>query len=225
MKRPIIPFLLAIIGSLVITVFGLSHALLERPPYARAVQGEQHPRPDSTREARNLRKGPIESGEDQDGAQRGADEGTEFWAAFLGYRLKVTDTLIAAFTALLFLATVALWLATRNLVRGAERTSEQQLRAYVYTETTPLRLDQANLGVETLIKNSGQTPAYEVRSWTETLLVAEPPPRGFVFKGAPKRRICRQLVTLLIPLVSISCIQSQTSSPPMRNGSPLSTDI
>jgi hypothetical protein len=41
------------------------------------------------------------------------ENGTEFWPPFLGYRLKVSDTAIILFTALLFVATVALWFATR----------------------------------------------------------------------------------------------------------------
>jgi hypothetical protein len=59
-------------------------------------------------------------------------EGTEFWPPIFGYRLKVTDTLVALFTALLFIATWLLWLATKKLVLGAENTAERQLRAHVY---------------------------------------------------------------------------------------------
>jgi hypothetical protein len=39
---------------------------------------------------------------------------------------------VASFTALLFFATGAIWWATRGLVKGAEKTSERQLRAYVF---------------------------------------------------------------------------------------------
>src|SRR5208283_5434030 len=53
-------------------------------------------------------------------------DGTEFWPAAFGIRLKITDSIIALFTVVLALATWALWDATRNLVRRAEMTSERQ---------------------------------------------------------------------------------------------------
>jgi hypothetical protein len=62
-------------------------------------------------------------------AEERSEQGTEFWPPLYGYRLKVTDTLLVGITFLLFLATLALWLATRKLVNGAEKTSERQLRA------------------------------------------------------------------------------------------------
>jgi hypothetical protein len=65
-------------------------------------------------------------------------EGTEFWAPFYGYRLKITDTLVAAFTALLFVATFALWWSTRRLVKGADKNAERQLRAYVLVHSAEL---------------------------------------------------------------------------------------
>jgi hypothetical protein len=93
------------------------------------------------------------------------DQETEFWPPLLGYRLKVTDTLLAGFTFLLFLATVALWGSTRKLVQRADKNSERQLRAYiavrpskainVYPEKTPQ--------IDFIIENTGQTPAYKVR--------------------------------------------------------------
>lgn len=59
-------------------------------------------------------------------------QGTEYWPPIFGYRLKVTDTLVALFTGGLFVATWLLWEATKKLVQGAELTAERQLRAYVY---------------------------------------------------------------------------------------------
>lgn len=96
---------------------------------------------------------------------------TEFWPPFLGYRLKVTDTLVAAFTGGLFLATFALWLATRRLVKGAENTSERQLRAYVFPEGVSLEKTEKPEGVWIVLhakyKNFGQTPAYNFASSSE----------------------------------------------------------
>ena len=91
------------------------------------------------------------------------EEGTEFWPAFFGYKLKITDTLIAAFTALLFWATWLLWRATKKLVQGAKDTSKRQLRAYVIAGAGDIQeIDNGFLLAATL-KNTGQTPASNVR--------------------------------------------------------------
>jgi hypothetical protein len=90
--------------------------------------------------------------------------GTEFWPSFFGYRLKITDTLVAVFTAALFFATWLLWQATKNLVMGAEQTAERQLRAYVYFKET--KVDFAAWKIAYRIDNFGQTPAHKVRLLT-----------------------------------------------------------
>jgi len=116
-----------------------------------------------------------------DEAQHGREEGTEFWPPFFGYRLKVTDTLIAFFTLGLFIATFLLWRATRNLVSDAEDTSKRQLRAYVGVERMELRCagfsdpnyKPAELSpgyifkdvISVTFKNFGLTPAYDVQIW------------------------------------------------------------
>jgi hypothetical protein len=117
--------------------------------------------------------------------KHGEEEGTEFWPAFLGYRLKITDTLLVLFTLGLFWATWFLHRSTKRLVTGAEQTAERQLRAYVHVDgvrianvmdarpaldgsETPLtdaRLlsrTEGPLAILT-IKNFGQTPAHNVR--------------------------------------------------------------
>jgi hypothetical protein len=121
----------AIIGALIITLLGFSHALLKHPPYAPAVKAEQQ-----SNSGLQAHKG--DNAEGQPKAEHGEEEGTEFWPPVFGYRLKVTDTLVAVFTALLFFATLALWLSTRALVRGAEDTAERQLRAYVFLDSIDL---------------------------------------------------------------------------------------
>jgi hypothetical protein len=77
--------------------------------------------------------------------------------------------LLVAFTAGLFAATVALWYATRDLVRGAEETAERQLRAYIVVTqgsvTVPKSNDAINIYIQ--IKNTGQTPAYEFSTWLD----------------------------------------------------------
>jgi hypothetical protein len=103
-------------------------------------------------------------------------EGTEFWPPFYGYRLKVTDTLVAAFTALLFVATFALWWSTRRLVKGADKNAERQLRAYIFSEETTLSDIEAGKHPSALInvKNSGLTPGTDVTAWAG-ITVAEFP--------------------------------------------------
>jgi hypothetical protein len=102
--------------------------------------------------------------------ENASGEGTEFWPPLFGYRLKITDTLIAFFTAGLFIATWYLFLATRKLVRGAEDTAERQLRAYItvhLADITVVNLIEGGLGfnVHVDLKNSGQTPAYQFSTW------------------------------------------------------------
>ncbi len=90
-------------------------------------------------------------------------EGNEFWPPVYGYRLKVTDTLLTAFTFLLFLATLALWLATRGLVKSADRNADLQLRAYVFVHSC--RVVDFEIGkpvsISLVAKNSGQTPSHD----------------------------------------------------------------
>jgi hypothetical protein len=71
------------------------------------------------------------------------------------------EAIIALFTFILAFSTIFLWVATRDLVRGAKKTAEQQLRAYLAIESG------ARIGPHTLtpqfmlrFENCGQTPAY-----------------------------------------------------------------
>lgn len=76
---------------------------------------------------------------------------------------------LVAVTFILAIATGFLWKATRDLVKGAEATSERQLRAYLSFSKSSLE----NFGTaepikaSLKVKNCGQTPAYEVRDWMQ----------------------------------------------------------
>jgi hypothetical protein len=121
------------------------------------------------------------NGKGEENSDNTKQNGTEFWPPFFGYRLKVTDTLIVVFTAFLFATTFFLWLATRNLVSGADDASQRQLRAYVGVERMELRCTGFNnpnytpvertLGyvhqdfLVMIFKDFGLTPAYDVRIW------------------------------------------------------------
>jgi hypothetical protein len=51
----------------------------------------------------------------------GSEEGTEFWPPLFGYRLKITDSLLALFTFGLCIATGFLWRATLKLWKAGEK--------------------------------------------------------------------------------------------------------
>lgn len=70
---------------------------------------------------------------------------------------------------ILAVATVLLWIATRDLVRGAEKTAERQLRAYIGIKEGHMAIKDGNkLSGIIVMKNSGQTPAYNVKAWCIT---------------------------------------------------------
>jgi hypothetical protein len=177
------PFLLAITGSLFVAVVGLSHALLKHPPYAPTVNAEQQSdsglKPHQADDAKHRSAdnappsvpaigGEGGCGECKPKTEHGEDEGTEFWPPLYGYRLKVTDTFVAAFTALLFFATLALWLSTRNLVRGADKTAERQLRAYLVPGGGEIEQIPGGFRMTIALRNTGQTPAFKVRAMSES---------------------------------------------------------
>src|SRR5689334_5099659 len=88
----------------------------------RTLEGEQKPNaeipstPPASADAPRIIP-PSTSHESQRNSDKSEEEGTEFWSPLFGYRVKITDSLLVIFTFLLFVATVLLWLATRNLVR------------------------------------------------------------------------------------------------------------
>jgi hypothetical protein len=74
----------------------------------------------------------TKKGEEQ--SQCTAPENWKEWGAFAWCRTWEwldAEKIIAIFTVILGMATGFLWLATKNLVIGAEDTAERQLRAYV----------------------------------------------------------------------------------------------
>jgi hypothetical protein len=70
-------------------------------------------------------------------------------------------------TLLLFGATVALYLATRDLVHDAQHNAERQLRAYIFPQE--LTVTGVELGKRPtaymVVKNTGLTPATDVIAW------------------------------------------------------------
>jgi hypothetical protein len=63
---------------------------------------------------------------------------------------------------LLAIATWMLWYATARLVKGADRTAERQLRAYVFVEKTNFQsTGPQGWDIRYRIKNFGHTPAHD----------------------------------------------------------------
>ncbi len=102
-------------------------------------------------------------------SEYGNQEGNEFWPPFLGFRFKVTDSLLVLFTAVLAIFTGKLWASTSKLVTGAEETAKKQLRAYISAVVESNRDYDGNvIPYETaiVVSNAGQTPAHKMTYWT-----------------------------------------------------------
>lgn len=89
--------------------------------------------------------------------------------------ITAAGTIALAFlTLVLAIGTLFLWLATRRLVRGSEKTAERQLRAYVFPFHNKIEKFDTSPLVNVGFKNSGQTPAYDVTVWTVVGIAAYP---------------------------------------------------
>jgi len=102
--------------------------------------------------------------------------------------VKPGEWLMFVATALLFVATVGLWWATVRLVKGAEKTAERQLRAYV--SVTSKGLDEQSEVQERYVhclevRNTGQTPAYDLKIESVTNSLMHPIPPEFCFPLDP----------------------------------------
>lgn len=102
---------------------------------------------------------------------------------------KNHDSIIAIFTIVLGFGTFLIWWATRDLVEGAERTAERQLRAYVHVEDAQLSHanDEWRPCISVAIKNYGQTPARRVRHKIGNALVMSGPGN---FAVEPDESVC-----------------------------------
>jgi hypothetical protein len=128
------------------------------------------PPPISLQQASN-----IDAKKTSEDAQGGSDEASEYWT-LASHRVKVTDTLLVGFTALLFGATLFLYFATRSLVTGAEANAEHELRAYMGVER--IRIQEESFGAgppgqwSIKIRNFGKTMAKDTEVWIGGALVS-----------------------------------------------------
>jgi hypothetical protein len=80
-----------------------------------------------------------------------------------GWLFKLKTDPVATFTALLFVATLALYMATRKLVTGAEITAARDLRAYVFVDVNLYYFQEdknhVTFYVHITLINYGKTPA------------------------------------------------------------------
>jgi heme exporter protein D len=131
------PFVLAILVSLLVIVAGLLHALKQHPPYAPQINSQQQA--NATFEGQQNTEGGSQSAaktNEQHGGkhtEQGDNEGTEFWPALLGVRLKITDSLLAAFTLGLLIFTGLLWKSTDKLWKATIRTLQISQQEFIST--------------------------------------------------------------------------------------------
>jgi hypothetical protein len=93
-----------------------------------------------------------------------------------GFTHDNAEAIIAAFTIILSLSTIFLWVATRDLVSGSERTAERQLRAYIVADGTDMDPKQPGQFISNIaIRNTGQTPAHNLSIITRTCVLLHPP--------------------------------------------------
>lgn len=74
---------------------------------------------------------------------------------------------LAFLTLVLAVGTLFLWLATRHLVRGTEKTAGQQLRAYLSIEVKRHGAHNLTPQFNLFSKNCGRTPAYNGIYWVD----------------------------------------------------------
>ena len=106
---------------------------------------------------------------------RSADNSWRWFFAKLRWSFAKLNELTGMFTLILAMATIGLWLATRNLVVDAEDTAKRQLRAYLYIAAGDFLLasnpdGSSTLTIKPVLKIFGFTPITSiVPIWYVTL--------------------------------------------------------
>jgi hypothetical protein len=125
-----------------------------------------------------------------------AQEDMAFWARAMFWAALVSLVITTIATALLIMtfretrratfAALRSAVAGRQSVRVSRQSAEKQLRAYLWREAVQDSLDDFSNGgfsVHSTIKNSGQTPAYDVHTWSRLQAL---PQDTREFESAPK---------------------------------------
>ena len=89
---------------------------------------------------------------------------------------RTTSDPVAMFTLVLAFSTVGLWVATLALYIAGKSHSERELRAYIVGATSAKFQRFTTPSPVTILtfKNSGKTPAYNVRVWTSSAVAIYP---------------------------------------------------
>jgi hypothetical protein len=198
----------AIIAGLAITVAVLWPS---KYPYSQApqVHSEQQAKDGVSRqESSGHSPAPqVDAGSDQQNKHR-TEHATE--TTVLG--IKPGEWLIG-------IVTWMLWFATVRLVRGAEETARRQLRAYVGVTVPDSRLTHPDPSLQSSdpsifkmaleIKNSGQTPAYDMITRYTTMLLDHPVAADYDFSRPIGTNPSR------VVLNPNACIRSQSEPHPL----------
>jgi hypothetical protein len=100
--------------------------------------------------------------------------------------INATSTLaIAALTLALVIVGYVQAKRIQQTIETMDDTAERQLRAYVWFTVSPTRPLMPTIIMRGVIKNTGQTPAYETCFWANTEVFSHPLPVGQVFSTAP----------------------------------------
>ena len=117
------------------------------------------------------------------------DAGTEYWPTFFGLRLKITDSLVIAFTMVLAVFTGLLWWSTDKLWRVSQLQSDLTKKALVAGQrawiSVSLRADSdfnvtegyADIGVSLEVTNIGRSPAIRAHTMMKMVEQSEDIPR------------------------------------------------
>jgi hypothetical protein len=101
-----------------------------------------------------------------------------------GFITAIATAFIAWFTLTLRRSTDRLWDASERQLGHLEETAKKELRAYIVTQVRDLTWPDNWKGVAKIIigiKNTGQTPAYDLRTLSRTRLYDYPFPPDFDF--------------------------------------------
>jgi hypothetical protein len=167
------PFVVAITLSLLIVIAGLVHALKQHPPYAPEVKAQQH----SNRAVEGEQDAKSETpsatisdkGHTTDHGEKAEEEGSEFWPPLSGYRLKITDSLLVAFTFGLTVFTGLLWKSTSGLFNVTKIVADADRPHMIPAEITISGIrgaaESGNVRVKFEYKfiNYGRSPAFMQR--------------------------------------------------------------
>jgi hypothetical protein len=116
-----------------------------------------------------------------------------FWQRTAHDPIAVFNLLLVAFTGVLAVSTIGLWLASlrhaghaERAIRSADRTAQRELRAYVHVHDVRISLMNSGFdpNIDIIVKNYGQTPARSLTNTFKLLPMERPREREFALDQA-----------------------------------------